>query len=251
MQQLKNTGLALGGGGAKGLAHIGVLKALEEAEISIEKLAGTSMGSIIGALHCEGYTADEILHMFKTEKIRSGFSLDLFHGGLVNLKGIRKLLLKYIPHGSFTQLKKPFCIAATNLNTGKLKLVSKGDNLIDWIIASSSVPIAFVPTVIDGATYIDGGLLLNVPAEPLLVDCDTIIGSNVQPYTKSDKVEGAKSVAEKVFILGIEQNVRNSKTLCDYWIEPAELAHYSMWDFDKIDEIVELGYVHAKQVLAE
>ncbi|MFV0365786.1 MAG: patatin-like phospholipase family protein [Mangrovibacterium sp.] len=251
MKRLGKVGLALGGGGAKGLAHIGVLKALEESHIEITKIAGTSMGSIIGALYCEGYKADEILHMFKTENIRSSFSIDFFHGGVVNLKGARKLLNKYIVHDSFKELKTPLYITATNLNSGRLKVVSQGDNLAEWISASSSVPIAFVPTVIEGITYIDGGLLMNLPAEPLMLDCDTIIGSNVVPYVKSDKVEGAKTVAEKVFLLGIQQNVRNSKIHCEYWFEPSELSNYSMWDFAKIDEIIQLGYNHAKQVVEE
>ncbi len=249
MNRLGKIGLALGGGGAKGLAHIGVLKALEEHQIPISKVAGTSMGSIIGALYCNGYHANEILAMFKTEKIRSSFNIDLFNGGLVNLKGARKLLNKYIAHDNFDELKIPLCVTATNLNMGKIKVVSQGSNLSEWITASSSVPVAFVPTKIDDITYIDGGLLMNLPAEPLMVDCDTILASNVQPYLSSDKVEGARTIAEKVFILGIQQNVRNSKMLCDYVFEPACLSDYSMWDFAKVDEIVELGYRHALQII--
>lgn len=251
MERLGKVGLALGGGGAKGLAHIGLLKALEEYHIPIIKVAGTSMGSIIGALYCAGYSADEIHEMFRTEKIRSGFNLDLFNGGLANLKGARKLLNKYIAHDSFSGLQIPLYITATNLNTGKLKVVSQGDNLSEWITASASVPIAFVPTKIEGVTYIDGGLLMNLPAEPLMVDCDTILGSNVMPYLKSDKVDGARTVAEKSFVLSIQQNVRNSRINCDYWFEPPYISNYSMWDFGKLEEIVNLGYHHAVQIISE
>lgn len=249
VEKLGQIGLALGGGGAKGLAHIGLLKALEECRVPIVKIAGTSMGAIVGALHCEGYSADEIKEIFKKEDFRLGFNLDLFHGGLVCLKGLQKLLQKYIVHDSFKGLKKPLYITAVNLHAGKLKVVSQGGNLSDWVAASSSVPIAFSPTKIDGVTYVDGGLLMNLPTEPLMLDCDTVLASNVMPYEKCEDVDGARMVAEKVFVLSIQQNVRRSKTNCDCCFEPPGIADYSMWDFSKMDELVSMGYQDAMRRL--
>ncbi len=249
--QLGEVGVALGGGGAKGLSHIGVLKAFEQHNIKISKVAGTSIGAIIGSLYCNGYSANEIHNIFASEKLSSGFGIDLFNGGLANLKGLQKLLLKYIPHNSFAQLKIPMHVTATNINTGKLKIISRGDGLTDWIVASASIPIAFAPKTINECSFVDGGLLMNLPAEPLIVDCDTIFGANVIPLLRRQEVTSAKKVAERVFVLTIEQNARSSKTFCDYIIEMPESSNYSMWDFNKLDEIVELGYQKATQVLEE
>ncbi len=247
MKNLGKVGLALGGGGAKGFAHIGVLKALEEHQINISKVAGTSMGSIIGVLHCAGFKADEITQLLKDEKVWNWFKLDIFKGGIVNLDGAKTSLVKQIGHNEFSKLLKPFYVAASNLNTGKLKVVNEGDQLVDWIIASSSVPVAFSPVEINGATYVDGGLFLNLPSDVLRFDCDTVIGSSVVIDKTIQSPGNAKDIAERVFNLSIVQNQRISKAFCDIYIGPKKLTKYSMWDFHKLDEIVEIGYKAAKK----
>lgn len=247
MKQLGKTGLALGGGGAKGFAHIGVIKALEEYSIPIHSVAGTSMGAIIGVLYSAGFDADTIARKLKEEKVWNWFNIDLLKGGLVNLNGVKEALYEHLGHEDFSKLKKPFCVTASNLNTGKVKVVSEGQQLFEWVIASSSVPVAFTPTVIDGYTYVDGGLFMNLPAEPLMFDCDTVIGSSVVADKKIDKIKNTKDVAERVFNLSILQNERISRLHCDYFIETKKLTKYSMWDFNKFDEIIEHGYNSAKR----
>ncbi len=250
MNQLGKVGLALSGGGAKGLAHIGVLKVLEENNIPIHKVAGTSMGSIVGVLYCAGFKADEIINMLNKEKVWNWFKLSIFNGGLVSHSGVKQTLEKFIGHNDFSKLKTPLFVTASNLNAGKLKVVSEGDKLLDWILASSSVPVAFSPTVIDGVTYADGGIFMNLPAEPLMLDCDTVIGSNVVPDGKVYDISSTRSIAERVFNLSIVQNLRNSKRYCDYFIEPRELRKYSMWDFKKMNEIIEMGYKAAQETMS-
>ncbi|MFV0482490.1 MAG: patatin-like phospholipase family protein [Bacteroidales bacterium] len=244
-------GLALGGGGAKGLAHIGVIRALEEKNIKINHVAGTSMGAIIGVLFCNGYSSEEIFTMFATEKTKTWFKLDVLKGGLVNLDGVKNLLVKYLKHNDFNKLKIPLKISAVNLNSGRIKIIGKGNNLTDWVIASASVPIAFTPKIINQQTYIDGGILMNLPAEPLSFICDSVIASNVVPDIKNQDIDGAKAVAERVFNLSISQNIRNSKMHCDIFIEPEDINKYSMWDFNKLEEIVELGYNEALSKLKD
>ncbi|WP_439184662.1 patatin-like phospholipase family protein [Carboxylicivirga taeanensis] len=247
MKRLGKTGLALGGGGAKGFAHIGVIKALEEYNIEIHTVAGTSMGAIIGVLSCAGFSGIEIHNMLKKEKVWSWFNIDLLKGGLVSLKGIKERLKAYIGHEEFSKLKKPFCITASNLNTGKVKVVSDDSRLFDWVIASCSVPVAFTPTVIDSHTYVDGGLFMNLPAEPLMFECDTVIGSSVLADQKIEQFKSTRDIAERVFRLSIIQNQRLSKLHCDFYIEIKKLNEYSMWDFSKFEEIVELGYTATKK----
>ncbi|WP_430809411.1 MULTISPECIES: patatin-like phospholipase family protein [unclassified Carboxylicivirga] len=247
MDQLGKTGLALGGGGAKGFAHIGVIRALEEYNIPVHKVAGTSMGAIIGVLYCAGYDAKQIHKLLKEEKVWNWFNLDLLSGGLVNLNGVKEALEKQVGHDDFSRLKKPFCVVASNMNTGKVKMVSDGNQLFEWVIASSSVPVAFKPAIIDGHTYVDGGLFMNLPVEPLMFDCDTVIGSSVVTDRKTESFKSAKEVAERVFNLTILQNQRPSRLHCDLYIEPEKISDYSMWDFNKLDEIIELGYKTAKK----
>lgn len=247
MEHLGKVGLALGGGGAKGFAHIGVLKALEESNITINQLAGTSMGAIVGVLYSSGLKADEILALLREEKVWNWFKIDILKGGLVNLNGAKELLLKHIGHEDFSQLKLPFSVTASNLNTGKVKVINKGTQLFEWVIASCSVPVAFTPVSIDEYTYVDGGIFMNLPAEPLMFECDTVIGSSVIIDKKSDTIKNAKDVAERVFNLSIIQNQRISKLHCDYYFEIKKLNDYSMWDFHKFEDIVSIGYKTAKK----
>ncbi len=247
MIQLGKTGLALGGGGAKGFAHIGVLKALEEFQIPIHRVAGTSMGAIIGVLYSAGLSADTIHQKLMEEKVWNWFNIDILKGGLINLNGVKEILREHLGHEDFAHLKLPFCVTASNLNIGKVKVISEGNQLFDWVIASSSVPVAFTPAVIDGHTYVDGGLFMNLPAEPLMFDCDTVIGSSVIADKKIENIKNAKDVAERVFNLSILQNQRISRQHCDFYIETKKLNNYSMWDFNKYEEIVELGYESARK----
>lgn len=248
-KQDQKIGLALGGGGAKGFAHIGVLKAIDEAGITVDKLAGTSMGAIIGLLYCAGFSADEILTMLHKEKIWNWFKIDFRNGGLVNLNGVKKRLENYIKHDRFDLLQKRFFVTATNLNTGRVKVAGAGNQLIDWVIASTSIPVAFAPVHLNGSVFVDGGLFMNLPVEALNFDCDVVIGSNVIGDQKVEHIHGVRDIAERVLDLCAIQNQRNSKVYCDLCIEPNELEQFSVWDFDKFEEIVEIGYQTAKKDL--
>lgn len=242
-------GIALSGGGARGIAHIGVLKALEEHNIEPAFIAGTSMGAIVGVLYAAGFKADEIAAVIKDEKIYKWFKVEWFRPGFLSLAGVKDLLLKYVGHSEFAKLKKPFSVAVSNLNTGKGEIVNKGEDLMDWVIASASVPIVFTPVQINGFTYVDGGLFHNLPAEALVGTCSYIIGSNVNPVSRDDKIDSAKQVGERVFNLSIAQNVWQSRTYCDFYIEPRSIVKYSPWDYFKIDELIDLGYKAAQKVI--
>ncbi|MBK3519325.1 patatin-like phospholipase family protein [Carboxylicivirga marina] len=247
MKHLGKVGLALGGGGAKGFAHIGVLQALEEYKIPVHKIAGTSMGAIVGVLYSAGFNAGEILELLRKEKVWNWFKIDILRGGLVNLTGAKETLIKHVSHEKFDQLTIPFSVTASNLNTGKVKVVNQGGKLFDWVMASCSVPVAFTPVTIDGYTYVDGGIFMNLPAEPLMFECDTVIGSSVIVDKKIHSIKNAKDVAERVFNLSIIQNERISKLHCDYFLGTKKLNDYSMWDFNHFEEIVAIGYKTAKK----
>ncbi len=245
----KSIGIALSGGGARGIAHIGVLKALEENNIKPDIVAGTSMGAIVGVLYAAGLKANEINTLFKEEKIYKWFKVEWFRPGLLSLAGVKDLLLKNIGHNEFDKLQRPFSLAVSNLNTGKGEIIRKGGQLTEWVIASAGVPIIFTPVEINGFTYVDGGLFHNLPAEPLVGECNYIIGSNVNPISREEKIESAKQVGERVFHLSIAQNVWQSRNYCDFFIEPRNLVKFSPWDYFKIDELIQIGYKAANKVI--
>ncbi len=170
-----NIGLVLSGGGARGAAHVGVLKAIEEYGISPSHISGTSIGAIVGAMYAEGVHWSEILNFLKETSIFNTRRFAFNKPGFLDTEKFYNDLKVYFPIDNFNALEKTMFITATNVLTGNLKIFSKGE-LIMPIIASASFPGIFTPTEVDGSYYIDGGVLNNFPVEPLKTPCDRIIG---------------------------------------------------------------------------
>ncbi len=242
-------GITLSGGGARGIAHVGVLKALEENGIYPTCVSGTSMGAIVGVLYAAGYNPNKIEEIFTNEKIYRSFKVEWFSRGFLSLTRVKDILAKYIDVDDFESLKKPFSLGVSNLNTGRGEIINKGDNLKDWVVASASIPVIFSPVNINGNYYVDGGLFQNLPSEALVGQCHFIIGSSVNPITREFKVESTKQVAERVFNLAIAQNVWQSRVYCDFYIEPRHIRHFTTWDYSKVNELIEEGYMAAKRVI--
>jgi NTE family protein len=162
-------GLALGGGAARGLAGIGVLAALEERRIEVRAAAGTSMGGLIGALHCNGYSSKEITNITHGlgfwSFVRPNISSTLPHG-LCSLRRLRSFLADHLPD-QFEDLKKPYQVVATDIDTGEAVRLDSG-SLLDALIATASIPILFPPVKIDSRLLVDGGIVEQVPARALL-----------------------------------------------------------------------------------
>lgn len=243
-------GIALSGGGARGFAHIGVLKALHEHGVEPGIVSGTSMGSLVGLLYAAGLSLQDIQELVKREPVVRMVNMAFGKHGFFEMKGVRKILEEVIREDDFSFLKKPFFLSVSNLNTGEREIKNQG-KLIEYVIASCSVPVIFAPVVIDGTTYVDGGLFNNLPAESIRERCGFLIGVNVNPVGEVPKFDGLGEVAERSFSLSIDQNVRVSKELCDFLIEPSAILNYTFWDFDKVDEIVEVGYQHTLEVLSK
>lgn len=241
-------GVALSGGGAKGFAHIGVLKALNEHNIDPDVLSGTSMGSLVGVLYAAGKTPDEIHKLVKASPVLKMLKLAWGKSGMFQMSPIRKMLEKEIGADNFSSLKKPFHLSVSNLNLGKLEVVSQGE-LFDNVIASCSVPVLFMPVEINGSTYVDGGLYDNLPTQSIRNLCETLIGVHINYTGVKNKFNGMKDVAERTLMLAIGQNVIPSMKICDIIIDPPEMQNFAFWDFDKVDEIVNVGYTFTKQIL--
>ncbi|QCE40462.1 patatin-like phospholipase family protein [Psychroserpens sp. NJDZ02] len=247
-----NTGLVLSGGGARGAAHIGAIKALEEFGVTPTHIAGTSAGAIIGALYAAGISWSEMLDFFKNISIFQTTRYARNKPGFINSAKFYDDLKTYLPIDDFSALKKPLFVTAANVIDGSLKIFSKGQ-LIKPVIASASFPGVFTPTEINGKFYIDGGTLNNFPVEPLLKDCDKIIGVYVNPLKKISikDLKHSYSVVERAYKIKVASESMLKFSSCDLVISPEELINYGTFDMNSIDAIFNLGYTATKKALEE
>lgn len=238
---LPKFGIALSGGGARGIAHIGVLQALEEFGIKPGVVSGTSMGAIVGVFYAAGYSPKEMLKLLVDRRFHKMINWHMPFSGLIDIGQVEKVMAEIIGKDDFSSLKIPFYCAVTNLNSGLEEIKSQG-KLFRWVMASASIPVVFEPQVIEGQTYVDGGLLNNLPAEAIREKCQVLIGVHVNHNGPEEEVKGLKTVAERAFRLGIAQNVEKSRKICDFVIEPPEAREFSTFNFNRAEEIYQVGY---------
>jgi len=183
----RTLGLALGGGFARGIAHIGVLKVLEEEGIPVDYVAGTSVGAIIGAGYCSGMTAAELADMAKTLRLSNFARLTLSRYGFYNNDRMVRFFARVLKQHTFEELRIPLAITATEFRTGEAAVFTKG-KLVDPIRASCAYPGMFLPVEIDGLSYIDGMLAYAVPTTPLRqMGADRVIGIYLSAHWNNAK----------------------------------------------------------------
>ena len=276
-------GLVLSGGGAKGYAHVGVLKVLEENGVRIDYIAGTSMGAVIGALYASGYSAaqlDSILHAHdfvelrkdkvpreaysyyqKENKGKYAISLPMHKWKVALPKSISKgqnvfnLLSQLTEHvhdiDDFSELPIPFFCIATDLETGEEVVLDSGF-LPQAIRASSSFPTVFSPVEIDNRVLVDGGLVDNYPVELLKQkDVDYIIGVNVQGELRAnDELNSAPEIMMQIAGYQMYDGLDKKIKMTDLYLKPA-LSEYRDFSFEAADEIIKLGEEEALMHLEE
>lgn len=252
MEKGKKIGISLSGGGARGIAHIGVLKALEEHGIQPDVIVGCSAGSIVGALYAGGMATDAMLDFIKDSRMWKLMSLRLPGGGLAKLDYLKERLGECIAEDDFGSLKKQLYIAIANLNSGKLEIRNSG-TLFSIVQASCAIPLVFEPIDIEGELFVDGGALCNMPVEPLKEVADYVIGVNVMPRIKvnTSTVNTMRGVAMRCFEMAIWSNTHSEAQKCDLLIEPKLINKYHIFQFNKFQELYDIGYEAAKLVLSE
>ena len=241
-------GIALSGGGIKGLCHAGVLKALEEQGIKPDIISGVSSGCVVGALYADGYTPDEIARLFEDISFRQMTKLQIPDGGFFKIDAFQKFITKKLRAKTFEELKIPLRIVATDLDKGRSVVFSTG-KLIEPIVASCSIPVLFSPKIIDGVHYVDGGVLKNFPVSTIRDDCEKVIGVNASPLVADDYKTTILNVAARSYHFMFKANILHDQELCDLLIEPIDMGNYEIFDVDKGREIFELGYRSTKQLL--
>src|SRR5262245_17759309 len=271
-------GLALGGGGARGIAHIGVVLALEELHIKPDYIAGTSMGSIVAGLYACGYTPDEMEKLIKSIKwetlfqdaperrdqgfrqkeddfehlIPIEFGLNLKKGGVVLPPGlIAGSKLGFILDStmlpcsvaSFDELRIPFRAVATDIQTGNPVILTKG-SLARAIRASMAIPAIFTPVEIDGKLLVDGGEAQNLPVQTVrAMGADIVIAVNVgsSGAESAAKPTNVGQMIGRLIDLPLQQNTQASARLADVVITP-DLDGFTSADFATGTKMIPLGY---------
>lgn len=236
-------GLVLSGGGIRGLAHVGVLKALAEEGIRAEVVSGTSAGAIVGALYGAGYSPDEMLEFFVEKSPFRISKIALGKPGFFDTAKVVADFREYFPDDSFEALDARLFVTATDLVEARRVVFSSGP-LIQPVLASSSVPFVFTPTEIDGRLYADGGILDNFPVDPLADLCEIKLGSYASPMREIDRksLESSLAVSQRAFEIGMHSASRQRFGQCDLVISPAELARFTPFETKAMRECLEIGY---------
>ncbi|MFV8392263.1 patatin-like phospholipase family protein [Flavobacterium sp. LB2P6] len=272
-QKKPKIGLVLSGGGAKGFAHIGVLKVLEEAGVKIDYIGGTSMGAVIGGLYASGYNANQIDSIFQAtnfnelindfiprssknfyerrndelyalvlpfNKMKIGIP-EALSKGMYNYNLLSRITRNVRDVKDFNKLPIPFLCIGTNIETGEEVLLNKG-NLAQAMIASSAFPSLFSPVEIDGKILVDGGVVNNYPIEEVRkLGADIIIGVDVQNdlLDRTQLKDATKILVQITNLQSIERMKRNVSDT-DIYIRP-DVTQYGVISFDKGKEIIRKG----------
>ncbi len=270
-------GLVLSGGGAKGFAHIGAIKLLEEVGIKPDYITGTSMGSIVGALYAMGYTVDEMqsisdttdwaLVLSNTVSLRDvAMSEKPYYGTFLTELDVKKSgvslpggliegqnLLEYLSvltapvHGidNFLDFPIPFTCVATDIVHGVPVALNQG-NITDAIRASMAIPTAFTPVEYDTLLLVDGGWTRNLPVQEAKdMGADIIISVDVgAPLKTKEELESLVSIIDQTMWILSVQDTEKQLAMSDYLISPP-VRGFSTFDFDLADSIIEYGYQEA------
>lgn len=251
----KSVGLILSGGGTKGLAHAGVLKFLEEINIRPTHIAGTSAGSIVGALYAEGKSPEEILEFFKSIYFFNWKHFTFRKAGFIDSDAFKFYFNAIFGDPRIGDLKIHTHITATDLVKGKLKIFSPDTKVVDAVLASSSFPGVLSPYEINGNLYSDGGILNHFPTDILQGRCQTLIGVYVSPLQKIEAkdLSSIKAVTARAFDLFSANSNTNKFNICDWVIEPEDLAKFGTFETSKVkmDAIFNIGYEAAKKSYEE
>jgi len=237
----RNIGIALSGGGARGIAHLGILKALEQFGIKPSVISGTSAGAIAGAFYSMGFSTQEILNIVKKGHFFSFSNLLIEKQGFFSMKGFEKIYSNYFPTNSFSDLNIPLYVAATDILKGEITYFSSGD-LSQSLMASSCIPVVFQPVSYNGSMFVDGGVLNNFPIEPLVGQCDIIIGIHVNSIKKEVNEIHMNNILDRSFHLALSNSVRNKIDTCNLFIEPPNMSQFGILDLKRIQEIYDYGY---------
>jgi Predicted esterase of the alpha-beta hydrolase superfamily len=262
-------GIALSGGGARGLAHIGVLEVLDDLGIQINAVSGTSMGAIIGAAYCSSESLEETKRLFDSTDWKSFLVFSAFQlsrTGIVNEKKVGEILKIFLGDKTFEDCKKQFCCVAVDI-LSSTKIVLNSGSLREAALASFAIPGIFSPVCKGSWLLVDGGVMEPLPTialqtlSPTFIIASSVVFDKMEPESlkKEDKCNPKLAENEKMAIHAIidkcmsimqAQMVKSYLPYAQIVIEP-RIGDFGFLDFGKSREIIEAGRVAAREKIPE
>lgn len=244
-------GIALSGGGARGFAHIGALKALTEAGYRPDIIAGVSAGSVAAVLYSAGVPHNDIMQFFADAKFSDFCKLAIRNGeGVFSLTKFKHAIEKICGYTRLEDLPIPTYVGVTNLDNGVPAEFHTGQ-LGERVMASCSIPIVFQPVSIDGVNYVDGGVLRNLPAWILRDKCERLIGINCSPLNTFKYKKSFFEIAMRTYNLMAKANQLEDMKMCDHVIITPELASYQVFNLKDINKVFLSGYAAAHRAIKD
>ena len=240
-------GIALGGGGARGFAHLGVLQALKEKNVEADIYSGTSAGAIVGALIAAGNEPAKIFKAMKKNSILDFAKLHIPDLGLMRLSKLPRFLNAHIQAEKLEDLNIPLIVAASDMLKGKVAYFDKGP-LVACIQASASIPVLFSPVEIDGNVYVDGGLFDNLPYKPLEERCEIVLAVHISPIRPVNSIDSLSKMIARTFELSVNGHIREKRVRNRYVIAPKGVERFDLLDTKAADELYKIGYEHVRDM---
>ncbi len=248
MKMSRNIGLALGGGAVLGAAHVGVLKAIEELDIKINYLTGTSIGAFVSAFYAFGIKSDEIEDIAKDLKWIDITRVTLSKYGLLSNEKLGELIVKNIGDKNIEDADIPLAMLATDITTGERIVLDKGP-VASAVMASTCIPGIFKPVEINGRMLVDGGVVENVPIQTNReLGADYVIAVDLNANHNPKEPENILDVILNSFQFIMKQTVKPHTKTADLLIEP-DLSAFNMSNMNQVEELMKKGYEEGKKAL--
>ena len=244
MFENKRVGLALSGGGARGFAHVGVLMAMEELGIAPCAIAGVSAGSIVAVLYASGMKAADIAKAFGEMSMGDLTEIAMPKNGFLKLTKLKEFLKKRIAATRIEELPMRAIVCATDFDNCRPVAFEEGP-IGDCVTASCSIPIVFQPVKINGVTYVDGGVMRNLPAWSVRDKCDVLVGVNVSPMPGTKYRNSLIEIASRSYDIMSRSNAREDIAMCDITIQTRGIGELNVFDIKPKNKIMKSGYDEA------
>lgn len=243
-------GLVLGGGGARGFAHLGVARSLKEHGIKPDIISGVSAGAIAGVFLAAGLDPDDIFRIMKEQDFMKITTFKMSKLGFIHLEGLKKQIRLHVPYRNLEELPTPLVVAVCNLNKARVEYIKTGP-LADVVLASSSIPILFSPVRLGDHIYVDGGVLDNLPMKPLRKICEKVIAVNISPIHDADNLDNLMQVGTRVFHISADKATIKSGKQADLYIEPPGVDHFDILKIKYAEELFHLAYDYTNTLISK
>ena len=245
---MKKTGLALGGGAVLGAAHVGVLKALQEFDIKVEYIAGTSIGAFVAAFYAFGKSWEDIQEIASELRWIDITAISLSRYGLLSNKKLEELIVEHIGDKNIQDSNIPLAIIATDASNGKKVILNKG-SVANAVMASTCIPGVFRPVDYGEKMLLDGGIIENVPVNTVReMGADYVIGVDLNSEYTYEKPDNILDVLLNSFHFIMKTSAELQTENSDLLIKP-DLSKFNRTDMNQVQALLKKGYKDAKKAL--